>query len=382
MAIVQEKDFKISYPLEFMSDFSRRMELCREKMIEEDIDYIFLTPDANMYYVSGYEGEIHERHFFLVISRDQEFFFVPDLYKEELVEDTWIENVHTWSDSENPIDELKKVLGKEDTDKILLSENMQARFTLDLMKIFPRAEYSLAGEIFKELRIRKTSAEVQEIRRSSEIVDEVIEDLREMNGEVIGKTEDELAKIIEEKMDEKGGEKPSFNTIASAGANGSKPHYEHREKIIKKGEPVVLDFGCYQSHYPSDQTRTLVFGGEPSEKFKEIHDLVRKAQQAAVEKVEPGVQAKEVDETAREIIQEAGYGEDFIHRTGHGVGLDLHEAPFINQENTRKLEEGMVFSVEPGIYIEGEFGVRIEDLVVVTDDGCERLNHTDRTWKF
>jgi Xaa-Pro aminopeptidase len=363
------------------SDFENRIRSCRERMQEKGIDYVFLTPDSNMYFVSGYDGEIHERHFFLVISQEQEFFFVPDLYEEQVREDTWIENFHTWSDSENPREVLEKIVDTVDVGKILVSEEMQARFTLDLMKIFPEAEYALAGEVFEELRVRKNGEELEKIMQSSAIVDKVVEDLREMGAKLVGKTENELAELIEEKMNEKGGEKPSFNTIASAGANGAKPHYEHGEKVIEEGEPVVLDFGCYKNHYPSDQTRTLVFSGEPSEKFKEVHEAVREAQQKAFEKVEPGLEAREVDRAARRFIEDAGYGEEFIHRTGHGVGLEVHEAPYIKQNNTRKLEEGMVFSVEPGIYIEGELGVRIEDLVVVTEDGAERLNHTDRNWK-
>ncbi|MFB6116012.1 MAG: M24 family metallopeptidase, partial [Candidatus Nanosalina sp.] len=328
-------------------DFRNRMEQCREKMQEKDVDYIFLMPDANMFYVSGYEGEIHERHFFLVISQQDDFFFLPELYEEQVRGDTWIENFCTWADSENPAEELEKIIEKEDTEKILLSEDMQARFTLDLMKIFPDAEYSLAGEIFEELRIRKNTEEVERIRESSAVVDEVVEELREMGEEVVGKTENELAEIIENKMDEKGGKTPSFNTIASAGANGAKPHYEHGNRKIQEGDPVVLDFGCYMNHYPSDQTRTLVFEGEPSQKFQEVHETVREAQQKAFEKIEPGVEAREVDRAARKVIEDSGYGEEFIHRTGHGVGLEVHEPPYINQENTRKLEQGMIFSVEP-----------------------------------
>jgi len=363
-------------------DFESRMDQCREKMQEKDVDYIFLTPDANMFYVSGYDGEIHERHFFLTISRQDEFFFVPDLYEEQLADETWIEKIHTWSDSEDPREELEAIIQNQNVDKVLFSEGMQARFTLDLMRIFTDANYSLAGEIFEELRIKKAGEEIEEIRKSSDIVDEVVEDLREMGQEIIGKTENQLATLIKEEMSKKGAEEPSFTPVASSGSNGAKPHYSHGENIIEEGKPIVLDFGCYQNHYPSDQTRTLVFGQrEPSEKFKEVHKTVKEAQQAAVKKVEPGIQAKEVDRAARKIIEEAGYGEEFIHRTGHGVGLDVHEPPYINQENTRKLEEGMIFSVEPGIYIEAEFGVRIEDLVVVTQNGAERLNQTDKDWR-
>ncbi|MFB6242248.1 MAG: M24 family metallopeptidase [Candidatus Nanosalina sp.] len=364
-----------------MGKFRERMEKCREKMREGDADYVFLTPDANMYHVSGYSGEIHERHFFLVITSEDQFFFIPDLYEEQVRGETWIEDFRTWSDSENPRERLEEELAAGEEETVLLSEEMQARFTLDLMEIFPESDYGLAAEVFEDLRLRKDEEEIKRIRESSRIVDEVVEELREEGEEIVGKTEDEVAEIIEEKMDEKGGEKPSFNIVASSGPNGSKPHYEHGDREIQGGDPVVLDFGCYRNHYPSDQTRTLVFGGEPSEKFQSVFEVVKNAQRKALEKVKPGVKAKEVDRTARKVIEEAGYGENFIHRTGHGVGLEVHEPPYINQESSRKLEEGMVFSVEPGIYLEGEFGVRIEDLVLVTEDGCRRLNRSSRSWK-
>lgn len=364
-----------------MEKFRERIQDCREKMRRKGVDYIFLTPDANMYYVSGHSGEIHERHFFLVISKDREFFFVPDLYEEQVREETWIEEFSTWSDSENPREELGKELDTEKAGKILVSEEMQARFSLDLMKIFPDADFHLAGEVFQDLRVRKKEEEIEKIRECSRIVDEVVEELREKGEEVIGMTENELAGMIEKKMIRKGGEEPSFGTIASSGPNGSKPHHEHSERKIQEGGPVVLDFGCYMDHYPSDQTRTLVFDGDPSEKFQEAFEAVREAQKAAVEKVEPGVEAREVDRAARKIIEDAGFGEKFIHRTGHGVGLEVHEPPYINQENSRELQEGMVFSVEPGVYIEDEFGIRIEDLVVVTEDGCRRLNRSSRDWR-
>jgi len=366
-----------------MSDvFRQRILRCQEEMREKGFDYMFLTPDSEMYYLSGFEKELHDRHFFMVISADSEpFFFVPSVYRQELEENTGIQNFKEWERDQDPVEELEKLLRVKEDSSILFSEEMSAKFVLDIFELFPEADYSLASHVLQGLRITKDEDEIEKIRSSSKIVDEVVEEIRGMEEEIVGKKEDELAEIIEEKMFEKGAEKTSFNTIASSGQNGAKPHYEHGGKTIEAGEPVVLDFGCYIDHYPSDQTRTLVFGNEPSGKFKEVHEIVRKAQQTAVEKVEPGVTAKEVDRAARKIIEEAGYGEEFIHRTGHGVGLEIHEPPFINQENSQELEEGMVFSVEPGIYIEGEFGVRIEDLVVVTGDGSERLNRTDRTWR-
>jgi Xaa-Pro aminopeptidase len=350
-------------------------------MREKNVDYMFLTPEKEMYYLSGFEKEIHERHFFLVVSlEEQPFFFVPEVYREQLEQNTWIQNFEPWNDTQDPKTQLQTLLDQRADRKILFSAEMDAKFVLDIIDIFPEADYGNADEILEELRIKKDGREIEKIRESSRIADEVVQELRQMGEEIVGQTEDRLAEIINDKMFEKGGEETSFNTTASSGPNGSKPHYNHGEKVIEKGEPVVLDFGCYKDHYPSDQTRTIVFGGEPSEKFKEVHQIVKKAQQKAFEKVQPGVEAREVDDAARKVIEDAGYGEEFIHRTGHGVGLDVHEPPFINQVNDRELKEAMVFSIEPGIYIEGEFGVRIEDLVAVTEDGGERLNKTERGW--
>jgi Xaa-Pro aminopeptidase len=165
------------------------------------------------------------------------------------------------------------------------------------------------------------------------------------------------------------------------GPNGAKPHHGCGDREIRAGEPVVLDFGTRVDGYPSDQTRTLVFDGEPPAEYERVHETVRAAQAAAVEAVEPGVAAEAIDRAARDVIEDAGYGDAFFHRTGHGVGLDVHEEPYIVAGNDRTLEPGMVFSVEPGIYLDGRFGCRIEDLVVVTEDGCERLNDTDRGWR-
>jgi len=173
----------------------------------------------------------------------------------------------------------------------------------------------------------------------------------------------------------------SFETIVGSGPNGAKPHHGCGDREIRAGEPVVLDFGTRVDGYPSDQTRTLVFDGEPPAEYERVHETVRAAQAAAVEAVEPGVAAEAIDRAARDVIEDAGYGDAFFHRTGHGVGLDVHEEPYIVAGNDRELEPGMVFSVEPGIYLDGRFGCRIEDLVVVTEDGCERLNDTDRGWR-
>jgi Xaa-Pro aminopeptidase len=262
-----------------------------------------------------------------------------------------------------------------------LDPTMWARFTTDLRSSLPETAFALAGDILEPLRARKDDAELQALRRAGEIADEVAEGVRALGSEAVGWTEAELAAHIEDRLTEAGGEELSFPVIVGSGPNGARPHHTHGDRIIEAGDPVVLDFGARVDHYPSDQTRTLVFGGSPPSDFREAFQAVRDAQAAAIEAIEPGVPTGAVDAAAREVIAECGFGDRFIHRTGHGVGLSVHEGPYIVDGGERPLEEGMVFSVEPGVYIEDAFGIRIEDLVVVTEDGCERLNQSARGWR-
>lgn len=359
--------------------YQQRIDQLQSRMSDADAGLTVLFPGPNMTYFSGVETEPSERHFLLLVpSNDDPVFMAPELVREEVRESGF--DVSFWQDSDNPKDVLSTVLDEigVPSERILLDDRMWVKFSQDIRELTD-AEYGLASEVVKDMRIVKDEGEIENIREASQIVDQVVEDVREMS--VVGMTENELRDFIKDKMDEYGGEGQSFPTVVAAGPNGAKPHHRGAEHEIRSGEPVVLDFGCWKDNYPSDQTRTLVFGeDEPSDKFKEVFDVVREAQQKAIEAVEPGVKAGKVDRAAREVIDEAGYGKDFIHRTGHGVGVEIHEHPEIKRNGEQVLEEGMVFSVEPGIYLEDELGVRIEDLVVVTGDGCERLNKTDRLW--
>ncbi|MDZ7702060.1 MAG: M24 family metallopeptidase [Halobacteriales archaeon] len=190
-----------------------------------------------------------------------------------------------------------------------------------------------------------------------------------------------LATETRSRLYEASPEGPSFEPVAASGPNGAMPHHRHGDRVIGAGDPVVLDFGAWVAGYAGDQTRTVVFGGEPPGEFVEAHEVVSEALEAGIAMVEPGVEAQAVDRAARALIEDAGHGDAFIHRTGHGVGLEVHEAPYIVEGNDTTLEPGMVFSVEPGVYREGAWGVRVEDLVAVTDDGAERLNGSPRGWR-
>jgi D-alanyl-D-alanine dipeptidase len=191
-----------------------------------------------------------------------------------------------------------------------------------------------------------------------------------------GRPEHEIADELAHLLVAHGHERAEF-TIVAGGPNSASPHHEPGARTIVPGDVVVMDFGGTLDGYASDTTRTVAVG-EPSAAIREIHGVVRAAQEAGCDAVRPGVAAQDVDRAARRVIEEAGHGAAFVHRTGHGIGLEVHEAPYIIDGNPTRLEPGMVFSVEPGIYLEGRFGVRIEDIVAVTEDGVERLNTSDR----
>ncbi|WP_458209469.1 M24 family metallopeptidase [Haladaptatus sp. NG-SE-30] len=365
------------------STFAERTRRCQQRLRAVGADAVVLFPSTNLFYVSGFREHPGERHLFLFVPVSGDpVFVVPDMYGEQIAEASWVADVRTWSDGDDPLDLVSTVADNLDLHggHLLVDDAMWALFTQDLRSTLPQATFGLASEVLEPLRMRKDDSEIETLRRAGELADEVCVEIREMGEDAIGMTERELAQEIERRLADAGGEEPAFDTIVGSGPNGAKPHHGHGERQIDYGDPVVLDFGAFVDGYPGDQTRTVVFAGTPPEEFDRVHRAVREAQRAGVEAVEPGVTAESVDRTTREVIESYGYGEQFIHRTGHGVGLDVHEGPYIVSGNDRELEPGMVFSVEPGVYIPGEFGVRIEDLVVVTEDGSERLNDSPRTW--
>lgn len=369
--------------------FDRRLGACRDRLAAEAL---VLSPGPNQTYLAGFSESPSERHLFLIVPREGEPAFVaPRMYAKELA-CTPVADRRLYGDGcGEPTALVESVLADRGLDgdptRLLVDDRMWARFTEDLRSLPGVRIDGLASSVLVALRVRKDEAELAALRRAGAVADGVAREIRERGEAVVGITERDLAREIDRLLVEAGGLEPAFGTVVAAGENGAKPHHDPGEHEIRAGEPVVMDFGAFvgwdgpgECRYPGDQTRTVVFGGEPSPEYREVHEVVVRAQEAAVATVEAGVVASEVDHAAREVIEEAGYGDAFVHRTGHGVGLEVHEPPYIAAGDDRRLEEGMVFSVEPGIYLEGEFGVRIEDLVVVTEEGCERLNDSPRGW--
>jgi Xaa-Pro aminopeptidase len=228
-----------------------------------------------------------------------------------------------------------------------------------------------------QLRMHKSPSEIDALRRAAGTVDAVVDEMADVR--FSGRTEKSISQELIDRTTTLGHDTMDFWIVAS-GPNGASPHHEPTDRVIDQGDAVVVDFGGTQDGYCSDTTRMFVVGTAPYG-FDAAYDVLREAQDAAVRTVRPGVTAASIDATARDIIDEAGYGEMFIHRLGHGIGMDTHEHPYIIEGNDRLLEAGMAFSVEPGIYVPGEWGMRIEDIVAVTSDGVERLNTSDRGYR-
>ncbi|ANW17550.1 aminopeptidase P family protein [Streptomyces clavuligerus] len=255
-----------------------------------------------------------------------------------------------------------------------VSDNTWALHLLGLTRACPEARYTALGDALPMLRAVKDARELERLAAAGAAADAAYEEVLRLR--FAGRTERDVAHDLAALLRRFGHEQVDF-TIVGSGPNGADPHHEAGERTIAEGDMVVMDFGGLKDGYGSDTTRTVHVGG-PTPAEQHVHDVVREAQQAGVDAVRPGATCEDVDRAAREIIESAGYGDLFIHRTGHGIGVTTHEPPYIVAGERQPLVEGMCFSVEPGIYLPGRFGVRIEDIVAVTADGGRRLNTTDR----
>lgn len=344
----------------------------------QDVDLLLVTPGTDLRYLVGAEGESHERLTCLVLPatghRAPPALVVPKLEAPGLahlpLEELGVEIV-TWSDGEDPHLLVSDLAGGPT--RVAVADGMPAAHAFALRDIFPEAALTLAGPVLRELRMRKDAAEVAELRAAGAAIDRV----HARMGEFLkaGRTEAQVGADIAAAIVEEGHSEAAF-VIVGSGPNGASPHHGLSDRVIESGELVVIDIGGpLPSGYNSDSTRTYAVGAEPSAAVREAYAVLQAAQERSVQSVRPGVTAEQIDAAAREPITAAGLGERFIHRTGHGIGLDVHEEPYIVAGNARPLEPGMAFSIEPGVYLAGEWGARIEDIVVVTETGYERLNN-------
>ena len=337
---------------------------------------LLLTPGPDLRYVTGYDAKQLERLTCLAIPAEGDpFLLVPRLElaaaRASPVSGLGLEIV-TWGETENPFAKVKD--GLRAPESVALSDRMWALHVLRFREAFPAAAQTLASAVLSPLRTRKSPAEVAALRAAGAAIDRV--HARVPGWLKAGRTEREIGASIAEAILAEGHVQVDF-VIVGSGPNAASPHHELSDRVLEDGDVVVVDIGgTMPSGYCSDCTRTYAIGAPPAD-FAAYYAVLKQAQDRACEAVRPGVSAESIDRAAREVIENAGYGDWFIHRTGHGIGLESHEDPYIVEGNRMPLEAGMAFSVEPGIY-PGPHGARIEDIVVCTADGCERLNNATR----
>jgi len=264
--------------------------------------------------------------------------------------------------------------------RLLVDPGLWAMHVLGLQRALPGRGFGLATEVTRALRMVKSPDEIERLRAAAHAADRVV--LRIAAGRLVGRTEADVSREVRERLVDEGHESASFAIVAS-GPNSASPHHEPGDRTILPGDPIVLDIGGVRQGYCSDITRTLwVTGGdpdgEPDAEFLAIFELVREANRAAILAVQPGVTCGELDDVARRIIVAGGHGDAFLHRLGHGIGLEAHEEPYLVAGNDEPLEPGHAFSVEPGIYLAGQYGARIEDIVVCRQGGADVLNEAPR----
>jgi Xaa-Pro aminopeptidase len=342
-----------------MTTGERLGELVRDR----ELEMLFVSDLTNVRYLTGFTGTNGA----CLVGPELRLFFTDFRYTERAAEEVGAEWERPEAERELLPQVAKRMRGRVGFEDAKLSVRQLKRLW---EAVGEGVDLAPAGDLVEELRAVKEPAEIERIAAAAELADGVYGWALERG--LAGKAEREVVRTCEARIRELGAQ-PSFPPIVAAAANGALPHAEPGEREIGRGELVVFDMGALLDGYCSDCTRTFATG-EPGEEAREVYELVREAQAAALEAVKPGAGGKEVDAVARELIAAAGHGERFGHGTGHGVGLEVHEGPRLAVSSEDELREGNVVTVEPGVYLPGRFGVRIEDLVVVAADGHRNLS--------
>ncbi len=350
-------------------------------MENRGVDALVVSPSSDLVYLCGYDALALERPTLLVLCDGRDpVLVVPRLERARVPEvSASVAEVISWEETEDPFAVAAAQL--EGARSVVIGDQMWASHLVDLLEALGRApgaggrppgdtDIRKASEVLGPVRARKEPAELEALEVAARMADAVASRLTELVE--VGMSERDAASAIASALLEEGNDGVGFVIVAS-GPNSASPHHEPGNRRIADGDVVVCDFGGIADGYRSDITRTMVFG-EPPEGFESAYAILREAQQRGVEVSAAGASAGEIDRAVRRVIEEAGYGPYFIHRTGHGIGLDPHEPPYIVGGSQERIDESMCFSVEPGIYIEGRFGMRLEDIVVATKTGGRRLN--------
>jgi len=339
------------------------------------IDALLITPSPDYAYLLGYRAPAMERLTCLIIPAEgMPALVVPrleePLARHELGELGGHLELVAWDETDDPIDLVRSLAGG--VMRVGVQDQMWARFALRLRAVLDPAQVVEAGPTMSALRSVKEPEEIERLRRAASAADAAMTGI--LGERLSGRTEAEVSTRIRELLIEAGHETAEFGIVAS-GPNAASPHHAPGDRVIGDGDAIVLDIGGTLAGYASDTSRTA-FVGDPPADFAALYEVLREAQSAACTAAVAGMSGAELDAVARTIIAEAGYGDAFLHRTGHGIGLETHEEPYVVASNTEPLVPGNAFSIEPGIYIRDQWGARIEDIVICTPAGPDRLNTT------
>ena len=357
-----------------MSIYLDRLDRVRKAMADQGIDVLLLSVGRDLPYLTGYEAMPLERLTMLVVPRDREATMViPRLEAPRVVEQPGVFALRPWEETEDPSAIVAELTGPAGTAAV--GDQMWARFLVELLPRLRGTAFRRAVDVVGPLRMVKDAAEIDALRAAGAAADRVAAQLHAGEIPLVGRTEAQVSADISARLLAEGHDKVNF-AIVAAGENAASPHHHAGDRVIRAGEIVLCDFGGTMAGYCSDTTR-CVFTGEPPAEIAGAYAVLHEAQQASVAVAKVGTPCQNVDRAARQIIADAGFGDHFVHRTGHGIGMEEHEDPYIVEGNERPLVAGHAFSIEPGIYLPGRWGMRLEDIVVATDGGPEALNASD-----
>ncbi|MFG2353393.1 aminopeptidase P family protein [Streptomyces sp. NPDC048521] len=358
------------------ADYRARMERAARSAADAGLAGLLVAPGPDMVWLTGYQPTaVTERLTVLVLAPGHDpVLVVPTLEAPDAEKAVGAAalTLRDWTDGKDPYAVTAALLDARG--RFGVSDNTWAMHLLGLQRALPDTSYAALTDALPMLRAVKDPAELELLAAAGAAADATFEEIRKVP--FAGRRESDVGHDLAGLLRRFGHSQVDF-TIVGSGPNGADPHHEVGDRVIRHGDMVVLDFGGLKDGYGSDTTRT-VHVGEPTDEERRVHDIVRAAQEAGFQAVRPGAACQEVDRAARAVITDAGYGEYFIHRTGHGIGVTTHEPPYMIEGEEQPLVPGMCFSVEPGVYLPGRFGVRIEDIVTVTEDGGRRFNDTTR----
>jgi Xaa-Pro aminopeptidase len=349
-----------------------RIARVRSRMDDLGVDVLLLSLGADLPWLTGYEAMPLERLTMLVLPREGDATLVVPRLEAPRVEERPDFTLRPWDETEDPVRIVAGLAGSPST--VAVGDRTWARFVVDLQAVLPGAAWRKASEVTGPLRAVKDPDEVAALRAASAAADRVARQLQGGDVPLVGRTEQEVSRDLGRRLVAEGHRRVNF-AIVAAGENAASPHHEPGDRVIRTGEVVLCDFGgTMPDGYCSDITRCVWTFSEPPAEVCEVYGVLREAQSAAVRGAAVGTACEAVDAIARDRIAAAGWGDRFVHRTGHGIGLEEHEDPYLVAGNGEPLEPGHAFSIEPGIYVEGRWGFRIEDIVVASADGPEPLN--------